>query len=394
MIGKQVKGRSFRHLLNYLETKQGAVLLGSNMGGSNALELAAEFESLQRLNPRVERVAYHASLSVAKDEQLDAYTWRRIGRDYLREMGFNSNQYCLYRHTDRDHDHVHLVASRIQFNGRCTSDSWDYIRSEKVIRKLEVDYGLKSASRGNPLRRSPTTGEWRYTERTGELSQREQIQDAVDEVSEVSLTSTDLAARLREQGITLGLCHDEAGKLTGVTYEKDGSYYSGTQLGAGYTLVGLQKYKGTSFDVSKEESMEKAQTEQEALVIAIAPLVGQYLELAQRQGIGEYGEGHAKVLVSFEDHDYELSYEVEEDGSKVYRLTDREERGELYKIVSEDGQISSVTSAQALNNTDLNVWQRLLEITQRSQPIYQQTAKVESEQFEPVPSYMEDAEIC
>ena len=394
MIGKQVKGRSFRRLLDYLENKQGAVLLGSNMGGSNALELAAEFESLRRLNPRIERVAYHASLSVAKDEQLDAYTWKRIARDYLREMGFSCNQYCLYRHTDRDHDHVHLVASRVQFDGRCTSDSWDYVRSEKVIRKLEVDYNLKSATRSNSLRRSPTTGEWRYTERTGELSQREQIQNAVDALSEVSVNSTDLAARLRKQDITLSLCHDETGKLCGVTYEKGGSYYSGTQLGAGYTLAGLQKYKDISFNVNKENFMEKAQTEQEALAAAIAPLVGQYLELAQRQGIGEYGEGHAKVLVAFEEHDYELSYEVQEDGSKVYRLADCEERGELYKIVSEDGQTSSVASAQSLNNTDLNIWQRILELTQRSSRTNQQTAKVEDEQFELVPSFMKSEEIC
>ena len=43
MIGKQTKGRSFRGLLNYLEGKEQAELIGGNMVGSNARELAAEF---------------------------------------------------------------------------------------------------------------------------------------------------------------------------------------------------------------------------------------------------------------------------------------------------------------------------------------------------------------
>jgi hypothetical protein len=44
MIGKQTKGRGFRKLLDYLESREDAKLIGGNMSGRNARELAREFK--------------------------------------------------------------------------------------------------------------------------------------------------------------------------------------------------------------------------------------------------------------------------------------------------------------------------------------------------------------
>ncbi len=176
MIGKQTKGRSFRGLLNYLEGKEQAELIGGNMVGKNARELSAEFRFSRQLNRKVERVVYHASLSLPKHERLEYKTWNAIAKDYLNQMGFDYNQYAVYRHYDQDHDHIHIVASRIKLDGTCVHDSWDYRRSEGVVRRIEQEYGLETALARDLGKRSPTVGERRLLERTGEESIREKLQ--------------------------------------------------------------------------------------------------------------------------------------------------------------------------------------------------------------------------
>jgi hypothetical protein len=156
MIGKQVKGQSFRGVLNYLHHKEQAQLIGGNMVGQTPRTLAAEFGVARALNPQLTKAVYHASLSLPKEEQLDAERWNAIATDYMNGMGFQDSQYVVYRHGDRDHDHIHIVASRIRItDGTTVSDSWDYPRSEKLIRALEKQYDLTPAPPPNPNTAKP-----------------------------------------------------------------------------------------------------------------------------------------------------------------------------------------------------------------------------------------------
>ncbi len=75
MIGKQTKGRGFRKLLDYLHNSENAKLIGSNMSGRNARELASEFRLSRQLNPDAERVVYHVSLSAAKGDVISEDKW-------------------------------------------------------------------------------------------------------------------------------------------------------------------------------------------------------------------------------------------------------------------------------------------------------------------------------
>ena len=149
MIGKQIKGRSFRGVLDYLEQNvrgamptaryalvprvfQSAEIIAGNMSGDNAIELSKEFRLSRQLNPEIERVVYHASLSLAPGERLDNSTWDEITSKYLEGMGFDSNQYVVYNHNDKGHDHVHIVASRIRLdNSKVVSDSWNDVSERK-----------------------------------------------------------------------------------------------------------------------------------------------------------------------------------------------------------------------------------------------------------------------
>jgi hypothetical protein len=276
MIGKHVKGKSFRGLLNYLFGKEGARQIGGNMEGTNPRELAAEFGISRRLNPKVSRAVYHASLSLAHNEHLDDDTWDEIAQKYLQAMGFDMNQYVVVRHIDRTHDHAHIAASRIQLNGITVSDSWDNPRSEAVIRKLEKEYNLQSVQPSwEKDQHSPTTGERRQLARTGEESVRVKLQRSLDKATHDCPTMPELIEKAQKDDISICINYTHTGKVKGISYKLDGVAFSGTHLGKAYTFPGLQKYRDVSYIPKRDDKRIQKLMEQnvENNTLTVSPLL-------------------------------------------------------------------------------------------------------------------------
>ena len=256
MIGKQVKGKSFRGVLNYLHESEHSRIIGGNMAGDTPRIMSAEFAVSRQLNPRLSKAVYHSSLSLPKEEYLDDETWNAIACDYLEGMEFIGSQYVVYRHSDRDHDHIHIVASRIRItDGTTVSDSWDYVRSEQLIRELETKYELTpTISSNQKLDRGQTSGEKRLIDRTGEASVRTKLQQIIDRETEKAIAMPELINRLKDRGIDAKITVTRTGKIKGISYRLDGVATSGTHLGKAYTFGGLQKYKRVSYDEDRERS--------------------------------------------------------------------------------------------------------------------------------------------
>jgi Relaxase/Mobilisation nuclease domain len=150
MIGKHFKGKAFYPILNYALSKPGAQLLETNLANSVPADLAQELNCLSCLNGRVERCMYHASLSLPVGEQLENLAWCEVAQAFLQQMGFDDNPYVVVRHCEclrqqrssRAHDHIHIIASRIRFDGSCVSDRWDHYRLQAVTRQLEQRFEL------------------------------------------------------------------------------------------------------------------------------------------------------------------------------------------------------------------------------------------------------------
>jgi Relaxase/Mobilisation nuclease domain len=268
MIGKQTKGRGFRKLLDYLESRENAQLIGGNMSGRNARELAREFKLSRQLNSDADRVVYHVSLSAAKGDKLDDDKWSEIGDRYMKEMGFDANQFVIFRHHNTDDDHIHIAASRIRMDtGLLVHDSWDYVRSEKVLRQIEQDYELVQVQGSREkLDRTPSTGQIRRIIREQsefalgkrdtppERTIKEQIQQKIDNASVDNPQMPLFIMRLQVDGISVRTGFTRNGKSKGISYEKDGQAFSGTQLGAAYTFPGLQKHRGVDYQSQRDDA--------------------------------------------------------------------------------------------------------------------------------------------
>lgn len=143
MVPNVVKGSGFRGLCNYLLVgRQRAVVVGGNMVGRSALELAREFGMIRRLRPGPTKPVMHHTLSFGDAEDPGDQLIAEIAASYVRRMGLEDHQWVAIVHRDKAHVHVHLAINRISIAGAWWNATHDFERSQVVAAQVEREFGL------------------------------------------------------------------------------------------------------------------------------------------------------------------------------------------------------------------------------------------------------------
>ncbi len=247
MIQKAQIGRGFRGVLTYVfdeSAERGhhrAWIVDSNMAGRTPRELAAEFGVYRRLNPDLTRAVYHCSLRLPADDALTAAQWGAFSRDYLAAMGFDAVPYVVVQHAA---DHVHLIVSRIQFDGSTVPDGNDRWRSNRVVYGLEEQYGLSHA-RDPERERAPqarlSRDEVAMAERRGEVPPKLVLAARIDEaIARSDGTRDGFDAKLAALGVTAHWNIASTGRVHGASYAvrddtgETRGVFKGSQVGKEY----------------------------------------------------------------------------------------------------------------------------------------------------------------
>jgi len=158
MIGKISTGKSFRGCLNYLhegrlqqskalqdieEEKKQAQVICYNQCFGNKKELIQQFNEVRYLNTKLSKPVLHASLSFAHSDQLSNQDKIDIGKQMAKDFGFENNQYVVIEHSDRQHQHLHIVANRVGYDAKTVSDSNNYKRMANFCRTMERKHQLE-----------------------------------------------------------------------------------------------------------------------------------------------------------------------------------------------------------------------------------------------------------
>ena len=135
------------HAVEYNERKvaQGrAELLEMTNFGYIAMGDVYTWEDLTRFllqysskNDRIKYPQFHLAISCRGNE----YTQEElieIAHQYLREMGYGQpgQPLLIYGHHDTDNNHIHIITSRVDPNGKKISDSLEKVRSQKTIDRI------------------------------------------------------------------------------------------------------------------------------------------------------------------------------------------------------------------------------------------------------------------
>ncbi|MBD1366600.1 relaxase/mobilization nuclease domain-containing protein [Mucilaginibacter sp. ZT4R22] len=154
MVAKIITGKNIRGLLLYNENKVEAnkaeLIMASRFGGDieqlSFKNKLTRFENLTMLNSRVKTNALHIMLNFDTSEKIGTAKLQQIAAAYMDKIGFGDQPYLIYRHKDASHDHLHIVTTNMQADGkRIDLHNIGRLLSEPARKELEMEYGLVKA---------------------------------------------------------------------------------------------------------------------------------------------------------------------------------------------------------------------------------------------------------
>lgn len=232
MIAKQIKGKDFYGVLAYNQKKvdkEMGSILDSNLSAKSVVIQTEEFNVVRQLRPNLSKAVYHTSLNLPYSDKLSDNEFTNLAKEYLEGMGFDDNQYIVYKHNDQDHSHIHIVANRVKFSGEVVSDSQDFKRSEAMVRKLELKYNLTilvQKEESDVL----SKGEIEKCLRTGDPPERLELQRILMEVLKQNLSKEEFEKKLKDKKVQVKFNTSSGGIISGISFEYKGIVFKGSKV--------------------------------------------------------------------------------------------------------------------------------------------------------------------
>lgn len=154
MIAKIGRSSNLFGTLSYnnlkIEKEKGEILLTNKMietanGQYTVIQLAKSFEPYLFANQNTEKHTLHISLNPDPKDNVSDEKYRQMAQQYMQEMGYGEQPFVVFKHTDIDRSHIHIVSVCVDEEGKKISDKFEKVRSMKVCRAIEEKFGLISA---------------------------------------------------------------------------------------------------------------------------------------------------------------------------------------------------------------------------------------------------------
>lgn len=139
----------------------------------------------------------------------------------MKRMGIVDTQYIVCRHTNREHQHLHIVANRVDDDRNTISDRIDAICNVVVCKALTREYDLHFSKGKVNVKRDRLRGKDNV---------KYQIHDAVKAALPRCNSWSELCDRLAKQGIGVNFKFNRRnGNIIGVSFTKDEILFSSSR---------------------------------------------------------------------------------------------------------------------------------------------------------------------
>lgn len=158
MIAKIGRGANIIGALSYNQLKvdqeNGAILATHRIretvdGKHTVAQLYQSFEPYLIANKRTEKPVLHISINPDPRDNVSDKDFKQIAKDYMERMGYGDQPYVVFKHTDIERTHIHIVSTCVDPNGKKLADNYEKLRSMDACRALEQQYKLIPATEKN-----------------------------------------------------------------------------------------------------------------------------------------------------------------------------------------------------------------------------------------------------
>ncbi|RRJ92904.1 conjugal transfer protein MobB [Flavobacterium macacae] len=155
MITKIGKGSNMYGAILYNQQKvdkeNGTVLLLNKIpdtvdGKYSVAHFNKCFEPYLSANNKTEKTVRHISLNPDPSDTVNDEQFMEMAKEYMERMGYVNQPYIVFKHTDIDRTHIHIVSTCVAIDGKKIPDDYDHPRSMAICRDLEQKYNLQKAT--------------------------------------------------------------------------------------------------------------------------------------------------------------------------------------------------------------------------------------------------------
>lgn len=150
MIGMAQSCQGGSALANYvMQDEKGYELCRNGLCGEQPSEILKEMKIIQDLNQNAQKKTLSLVISPEKEEgkKLTNKELREITNDFMKKLGIDpeKQQYIAFVHTEKDHKHIHIIANRVQDNGKLIADNHIGKKAQWAGHEVAKERGLISA---------------------------------------------------------------------------------------------------------------------------------------------------------------------------------------------------------------------------------------------------------
>ena len=250
MIGKILKGRSFKRTASYVLGKEKAELLTSEgVLDIDTKSIINSFYMQSLLNSKLSKSVGHIPLSFSPDDtpRMTDLFMVQLAKEYMLEMGIKNTQYIIVRHNNTAHPHCHIVFNRVDNNGKTISDKNDRYRNTKVCKQLKDKYNL-TYGKGKEMVNAPNL-------RGAEKSKHE-IYHAIKDILPKATDWHQFEQALNQQGISIDYKHKgQTEEVQGVSFKKGECSFKGSDIDRKFSY---SKLKSALNENNQEQQKKKS----------------------------------------------------------------------------------------------------------------------------------------
>ena len=147
MVSKASSIKGSVQSIDYImkEEKNSYELCRNDLIGANGKEILSEFRETQGLNSNCKNNTISIVLSPNNDQIHSKEALKTFTESHLKNLGLSENQYIACVHRNTKATHVHIIANRINHQGKALNDSYIGFKAQNSAEKIALENGLKTA---------------------------------------------------------------------------------------------------------------------------------------------------------------------------------------------------------------------------------------------------------